>query len=438
MMSSRLLKLFTLLVVGLASLLMIGAAVVAVDPQSRLNPLPLPTTVPLLDLAALPVPAGTATPMPVSSSPTSRIPTLPPKWTSTFTPSPTSTRTATPTRTSTPSPTPKVLPANVNPLTGEAVSDPGLLDHRPLAVKIANTRPCARPQSGLNEAAVVFEHYVEAWITRFTAIFYGTEVEKVGPIRSARLIDLELPAIFDSMLVMSGESGGVKQRVRASDFAARVVSADLGADCPPLCRVPRETVTCGDWIHTLYTDTADLHARAAQSGLDTRSPLSGWTFSPAPPKGGQPAGVIHINYLNAPAMWTYDPASGNYLRTQDRLTQSDALTGERLTTANVVVLYAHHIFSDIQESPHFYSLEIQFWGQGRAIVFRDGQAVEGMWLRPQRPGLFRLVDASGKSIPLKPGRTWFEFVALDSAVTVRDGDWTVTAPILPEQTPPQR
>ena len=357
---SRPLNLLIGILVIVVSASAMWVAVVVASPQSRLNPLPLPTTVPLLDLAALPVAAGTATPIPVSSSPTSRIPTLPPKWTTTFTPPPTSTRTATPTPTSTPSPTPKVLPADVTPLTGEVVSDPALLDHRPLAVKIANTRPCARPQSGLNEAAVVFEHYVEAWITRFTAIFYGTEVEKVGPIRSARLIDIELPAIFDSMLVMSGESGGVKQRVRASDFAARVVSADLGADCPPLCRVPRETVTCGDWIHTLYTNTADLHARAVKSGLDVRPPLSGWTFSPAPPKGGQPADVIHVNYLNAPAMWTYDPASGNYRRTQDRLTQSDALTKERLTTANVVVLYAHHIFSNIQKSPHFYSLEIQF------------------------------------------------------------------------------
>jgi hypothetical protein len=439
MMSSRLLTLFTLLIVGLASVLMIGAVVVAVNPQSRLNPVPLPTTVPLLEVAAAsPVPAATATPMPVSSSPTSRIPTLPPKWTSTFTPLPTSTRTATPTRTSTPSPTPKILPANVNPLTGETASDPALLDHRPLAVKIANTRPCARPQSGLNEAAIVFEHYVEAWITRFTAIFYGSEVEKIGPIRSARLIDLELPAIFDSMLVMSGESGGVKQRVRASDFAGRVVSADLGADCPPLCRVPRETVTCNDTIHTLYTNTADLHARAAKSGLEVRPTLSGWMFSPTPPKGGLPADTIHVDYLNAPAVWKYDPTTASYLRTQDRLTQTDALTGERLTTANVVVLYAHHIFSDIQESPHFYSLEIQFWGQGRALVFRDGQMFEGMWLRPQRLGLFRLVGASGAPIPLKPGRTWFEFVPLDAAVDAQNGEWTITAPILPEQTPPRR
>jgi hypothetical protein len=438
MNSSRLLKLLAGLLVIVASASAIGAAAIVANPQSELSPLYAPTTAPLLVMATpLPPSASPALALP---SPTSRIPTLPPRWTDTLTPPPTRTRTPTPTRTSTPSPTPKILPADVNPLTGETVSDPALLDHRPLAVKIANTRPCARPQSGLNEAAVVFEHYVEAWITRFTAIFYGSEVdaERIGPIRSARLIDIELPAIFDSMMVMSGESGGVKQRVRASDFAERVISADLGADCPPLCRVPRETVTCNDTAHTLYTNTADLREQAAKSGLDVRPTLSGWTFSSTPPKGGRPAEVIQIDYLNAPAQWTFDPATGNYLRRQDRLSQVDAITGERVSTTNIVFLFAHHLFSDIQESPHFYSLEIQFWGQGRALVFRDGQVFEGMWLRPQRPGLFRLVDASGKPMPLKPGRTWFEFVPLDAAATAQVGEWTITAPILPEQTPPRR
>lgn len=416
------------------SLLAIGLAVAFVNPQSQLNPRPFPTLVPTVVFV---------TPTPVRPTSTSAMPTLPPRWTATATPPP---PTLTPTRTPTlPSPTPSRVylygpenfPANVNPLTGEAVSDASLLDHRPLAVKIANTRPCARPQSGLNQAAVVFEHYLEAWYTRFTAIYYGSEVEKIGPIRSARLIDLELPAIFDSLLVMSGESGGVKQRVRASDFAERLVSADLGADCPPLCRVPRETVTCQDAAHTLYTNTADLHAQAAKSGLDTQPSLPGWAFSAAPPRGGRPAGVVRVDYFNAPAVWAYDAASGSYLRTQDRLPQVDALTETRLSAANVVVLYAHHIYSDIQESPHFYSLEIQFWGQGRALVFRDGQALEGRWLRLERPGLFRLVDASGAPLPLKPGRTWFEFVALDSTVTEQAGEWTITAAILPEQTPPR-
>ncbi len=438
MNSSRLLKLITILLIGLAGLIVVGVLVILMNLPGSPNPLPPPTgdpsTVTPVSTAAIAPPV--ATPAPIVLAPTSAIPTLPPAWTSTFTPTPTFTRTPTPTPSLTPSPTPETLPPDVNPLTGETVRDLTLLDHRPLAVKIANTRPCARPQSGLNEAALVFEHYVEAWITRFTAIFYGNEAEKVGPIRSARLIDLELPAIFDSMLVMSGESGGVKQRVRASDFADRLISADLGADCPPLCRVPQETVTCHDKAHTLYTNTADLHAQAAKRGLDLRSPLSGWTFNPTPPAGGRSAEVIHVNYFNAPAVWKYDPTNGNYLRTQDKLPQVDALTGERLTTTNVVVLFAHHLFSDIQESPHFYSLEIQFWGQGRAIVFRDGLAFEAEWLRPQRPGLFRLVDASGASLSLKPGRTWFEFVPLNAAADAQNSEWTITAPILPEQIPP--
>jgi len=333
---------------------------------------------------------------------------------------------------------PDNLPPNVNPLTGEVVADPSVLDHRPLAIKIVNTPPCARPQFGLNQAALVFEHYVEAWGTRFTAIFYGNEAENVGAVRSARLIDLELPAIFDAVLVTSGSSGGVKKRLLASDFASRMISAEFEAPCPPLCRVPVDSVPCADPEHTMFTTTQDLHAYAAQLGLEQRPQLSGWAFSAAPPSRaiGKPAGQINLGYLNAPVTWTYSPEIGQYLRSQSGNRQVDALTQLRLHSANVVVLFAHQLYSDIRESTNFYSLEIQFWGQSPALVFRDGQAFEGMWLRPQRAGLFQVVDAAGAPIPLKPGRTWFEFVALDSGVVENNGEWTISATVLPQQTPP--
>jgi hypothetical protein len=317
------------------------------------------------------------------------------------------------------------------------VGDTAALDHRPLAVKIVNAPPCARPQFGLNQAALVFEHYVEAWSTRFTAIFYGHEAAKIGGVRSARLIDLELPAIFDALLVTSGSSGGVKERLVNSDFAPRIVSAEFGVDCPPLCRVPLESVPCHTPEHTLFTTSRDLHAAAVSAGLEQRPQLSGWAFSAAPLAPGGSATRLRVDYLNAPVDWTYDSPSGNYLRSQNGTRQVDALDKQRLTAANVVVVFAHHLYSDIRESTNFYSLEIQFWGQGPARVFRDGQAFEGIWLRPQRAGLFQLVDALGAVIPLKPGRTWFEFVALDSTVEMREGAWTITAAILPEQTPPK-
>jgi len=332
---------------------------------------------------------------------------------------------------------PDNFPDNVNPLTGEVVADPQLLNHRPLAIKVVNEPACSRPQFGLNSAALVFEHYVEAWGTRFTAIFYGTDAEKVGGVRSSRLIDLELPAIFDALLVTSGSSAGVKVRLKAADFAPRIVSAEFGVDCPPLCRVPIESVGCKDYEHTLFTNTLDLHAQAAKLGLETRPAFSGWAFSPNPLTAVDAATRVHVTYLNSPVDWSYDVTAGVYLRSQEGARQVDAATNQRLEAANVVVLFANQVYSDIQESTGFYSLEIQFWGQGPLLLFRDGQMFRGLWLRPVRPGLFQVVDEAGAPLPLKPGRTWFEFVALDSGVSSQTGEWTVTAAVLPQQTPPR-
>ena len=63
-------------------------------------------------------------------------------------------------------------------------------------------------------------------ITRFTAIFYGKLPSRVGPIRSARLIDLELPAMYDAAL-LTGKPGALAYRLRVereyADLLERVI-----------------------------------------------------------------------------------------------------------------------------------------------------------------------------------------------------------------------
>ena len=54
-----------------------------------------------------------------------------------------------------------------------------------LVVKIDNY-PAARPQTGLNDADIVFEEPVEGGITRFAAVFQCQSPPLIGPIRSAR------------------------------------------------------------------------------------------------------------------------------------------------------------------------------------------------------------------------------------------------------------
>ncbi|MBI4771533.1 MAG: DUF3048 domain-containing protein, partial [Chloroflexi bacterium] len=321
-------------------------------------------------------------------------------------------------------------------------ADPAALQRLPIAVKVSNAPACVRPQFGLAAADVVFEHYVEAWATRLTAIYHSQAPAKVGPVRSARLLDLELPAIFGAGLLYSGASAGVAARIAAADFADRAL--DQTAGCPPLCRVTTPPLPCDDPVQSLFADVGQAQApdTFGNRGLAGRGyrqplfPLAGWVFSPEPSGTGRPASVIDIAYVSNPLRWRFDPAAGGYLRAQTGRAHTDAASGLTLAAANVVLLYANHVYSDVQESTFWYSLEIQFWGEGPALLLRDGQAFEGRWQRPAREGLFALVDAAGDPLPLKPGQTWFEMVGLETAVSASDGRLAVDPQELPQQTPP--
>ena len=319
-----------------------------------------------------------------------------------------------------PTPTPIPTPsANVWPLTGEGVSDVAVLERRPLAVKISNFPPVVRPQAGLSYADVVVEHLSEAGLARMTAVFLSKDAEKVGSIRSARLLDLEIPAMFKAMFAYSGASGGVKQKIQESDFFDRVISPDFGH--AGFARIPSEGKA---YEHTLFSDTQSLWEIAEERGLNQRQDLSGWTFSDQPPQGGSPATSIEVLYTPkyASAEYQYDPGRQAYLRSTLGEPHGDELTGEQIAARNVVVIWANHLDTDIVEDSTgpriYYSIEIQIWGEGQATVFRDGQAFEGRWVRPQRSDLIRFVDYAGNPIPLKPGNTWIQVVPFGFEIEV--------------------
>ncbi len=320
-----------------------------------------------------------------------------------------------PTPTPTPSPQPAdAFPSDVNPLTGLPVADPAARNRRPLAIKISNYPPVVRPQSGVDRADLVFEHYAEGGVTRFTAVYLGQDAEPVGPVRSARLIDLEIPAMFQAILAYSGASAGVNARIRASDFVERALSPDSGLGPSVFWRIQRPGVALE---HTLFTSTRRLWEEADRRGINGRPNLPAMPFSQAPPAGGRPVSALVIPYRVEPVRWRYDPGSGRWLRWTAGQPHMDALTGRQLSAANVIVVYAHHQTTDIIEDRlGNRSIEIQIWGRGRAQIFRDGRMWEGQWLRLRREDMLRFVDAQGQPIPLKPGNTWFQMVPLDMQI----------------------
>ena len=76
---------------------------------------------------------------------------------------------------------------------------------RPIAVMIDNHKD-AWPQAGLQDAYMVYEIVVEGGETRLMALFKGVNVDKIGPVRSARHYFLDYAMENDAIYVHFGQS----------------------------------------------------------------------------------------------------------------------------------------------------------------------------------------------------------------------------------------
>jgi len=305
-----------------------------------------------------------------------------------------------------PSPTPP--PQAINPLTGLAVPA-RVLSQPPMIVKISNAPDVVRPQAGIGAADHVYEHYVEGGLTRFSAIYWTLAPERVGPVRSARLIDLELIPMYDAIFAYSGASDGVLARLLMSDRFPMM----LDENHPAFFRDSALAVP-----HNLFLDLAALRP---EPPLAEPPPAphhwDGLIFDETPPAHGLPGHFAALHYRAARVEWVWDGTIGQYRRLMAGQPHTDAPTGAPIVAANVVIVYVPHFESTIVESVGadgtiFYSLNIGLAGHGEAVLLRDGRSYSVSFTRPAPDDPLRFFDADGIQIPFAPGRTWFQVFPL--------------------------
>lgn len=301
---------------------------------------------------------------------------------------------------------------NVNPLTGKAVEDPMVLQRRPLAIKISNAPALVRPQAGIGMADIVYEHYVEADLTRFTAVFYAESPRYVGSVRSARLVDLQIPLMMESLFAFSGANGPTLLRLNNASFAARLFT-DEGE--PLFFRADTIEIP-----HNLFADPTAIWERAALLGVNQPGDLSGLVFSEEVPPGAlSSADRVLLDYGGTVAEWRFDFEKGHYLRWSDGEIHRDALTGLQITADNVVVVWTHHqddltIIASEWQGEINYAFELQIWTLGPVTLFRDGLRYDGWWHRwnDEHMLTFWRDDTMVERLYLRPGKTWFQMVPL--------------------------
>jgi hypothetical protein len=328
-------------------------------------------------------------------------------------------------------------PANVNPLTGLEVSDPALLQRRPILARIGNDPNARALHAGFNQADLVFEEMIDQKnmvfaVTRFTLVFLGQN-GTFRPLRSARAVNASLMPMFDGVLISSGGSDGTRFLISQLPWKARNLDGDLQNSA--IC------IDGTDWRTRVLSSVEHVQEYIAAKGQSGAPALRGFLFSNDAP-GGAPAHSIALDHKPWPVYaagvieWRYDAASGKYLRFVNGTphnTQQYALNGawgkgcqmgsattEQIATSNLVVLNVKYEPTDfVEDTLNSYSAFVDMVGSGTAQIFRDGVKMDARWERPTLGDFIRLVDANGNEIALKPGNTWFELAPLGYVATIK-------------------
>jgi hypothetical protein len=299
----------------------------------------------------------------------------------------------------------------VCPLTGLPAPG-GKVPRRPaLAIKVENS-PEARPQYGLTTADVVYEEPVEGGITRFIVIYQCGSAARVEPIRSGRFIDVTVVRQFGAhpLFAYAGAIAWVVRDVRSSPLI------DVGAFRAPASDYWRDSNR--DAPHNLVSSTSLLWAAGRAEGAPSTPPHPVFAYGPLDPSS-RPAAALNVAYPQSDVDWTYSARKGVWLRSYVGQGPAAAGEGGQVAAANVVVMKAvMYATPYVEDDTGAHENNMILTGSGPVQVFRGGRVIAGTWQRLNLNAVTRLVDGSGHTIALTPGKTWVELVPTTVGVTV--------------------
>ena len=262
----------------------------------------------------------------------------------------------------------------------------------------------ARPQSGPESADAVFEVLVEGGMTRFINIFYQSDTNYHGPIRSARPTDPTVLRPLGGVLVASGATGGLIPEIQ--DMGVPVITDRR----PDYFRISSRKAP-----HNLYADTSLLKSTAISRGfkkVDNPQPLFPW---------GDPSfqnwsnnSYLTLTFSNfTKTTWTWN---GN---SYDR-TYYDAYKNQRndnphywidvngnssqISFKTVIALFCE---------PYIHPLQlpsVKTVGEGRAIILHGGKMIDAKWKRGSNLDPFHIVDSNNNILYVPKGKVWISLI----------------------------
>lgn len=270
-------------------------------------------------------------------------------------------------------------------------------------VMIENS-PDARPQSGLNEAGVVFEAVAEGGITRFLTLFQEAQPGYIGPVRSVRPYYLQWLQGFDAAVAHVGGSGEALAKIQAEG----IKDLDQSFNGAAYERVSQRYAP-----HNVYTSLGSLIALGKSKGFNSSA------FTGFPRKADKPAQTPNARSIDITISgplynvhYSYDGTTNSYLRNEAGTPHKDEKSGKQISPKVVIAIVLPQGIDADRIHTTYNTI-----GTGTAFIFQDGTVSAGTWSKASPKEQIRFGDASSAPISLNAGQTWITAVGSNAAVT---------------------
>src|SRR5438067_8063148 len=276
----------------------------------------------------------------------------------------------------------------------------------PIIIQIENSsQTTVRPQTGMQQADMIYEYISEFGIPRLSAIYWHPPSSLIGPVRSCRLITVALEQMYRGMIYCSGANDYVLGQVwkwpnvvydyyYMYDFMYR--ASDRYA--------PHNVIARPDKIaaHTAQANLGALNYDIAPAHPDVALP------------GATPATSVTIPQHGA--VWRYDANSREYLKWQDGAAFTNVGTGQ-VHAKNLII---EHVQSRLDTSPgntgvhRTYNTEYyEHAREGPADLYSDRGISHVTCQHPNGDLPDGDYEASGNPVDLNTGLTWVHVIGSD-------------------------
>lgn len=267
-----------------------------------------------------------------------------------------------------------------------------------LVVKIDDTN-AAHPQIGVESADVVYVEQVEAGLTRLAAIYTSKLPPLIGPIRSARISDIELLAQFGRVgFAYSGAQSKMRPVIAAANLE------NLSAERNPPSIYGKDPNRPGPVDMILKPDLLLERANSNPKIRIETATASVFPFGDAP-KGETNTAIAKVKWPSAKYELRWDSTNEKWLIYFNEKPNM-AANGEHLyadTAIIQIVSITPSIYGDkFGEITPFSKTT----GSGKAVMLRDGFSYQISWQRNLETDLTTWMSEDGGVANFKPGRTW--------------------------------